>query len=134
MKKFLVTILALVYLIASVGATIRLHYCMNKLVAWGLGHEKPHKHACSYCGMSKSIAKNKGCCKDDQKQIKLEDAQQLNEAAVYPAKISPETIHSVFPDYSFIYVPSLTEVFPVTHAPPQIALVPLFVLNCSYRI
>ena len=36
MKKLLITILALVYLTVSSGATVNLHYCMGKLMSWDL--------------------------------------------------------------------------------------------------
>lgn len=140
MRKFLVTILALVYLTSSVGATVHLHYCMDKLVAWGLGHEKSDKKSCPNCGMSKSTTdkhctkESKGCCKDAQKQVKLENDQKLNEASFKLAKISAETTNPAFSDLSFKYVSSISEEYPVTHAPPQEKHIPLFVVNCVYRI
>ncbi len=140
MKKVLATILALIYLSNSVGATVYLHYCKDKLVTWSIGHKKSDKNSCPNCGMHKSTTnkhcgqENKGCCKDDQKQVKLENDQKISEASFYLAKIPVETISSVFPDHSFIYVSSITEEYPVTHAPPQTPHAPLFVFNCIYRI
>ena len=140
MKKFLVTILALVYLTSSVGATVHLHYCMDKLVTWGLGHEKSGKKSCPNCGMSKSTTdkhcakESKGCCKDTQKQVKLENDQKLSEASFKLAKIFAEIISSAFPNFSFKYVSSISVEYPVTHAPPLTEYIPLFVLNCVYRI
>ena len=140
MKKFLVTILALIYLASSVGATVHLHYCMGKLVNRSLGHTKQHTTSCPYCGMGKSAADkhcvkaSKGCCKDDQKQVKLKDDQKLSETDFKVAKISDELIYPVFPGYSLAGISSMTEEYPVTHAPPQIALFSLFILHCVYRI
>ena len=34
MKKAIVSILAVLYLCSSAGATVHLHYCMGKLVNW----------------------------------------------------------------------------------------------------
>lgn len=51
MKKFLVAILALLYLTTSTGATVHMHYCMGKLIDWGFTHSK--KDSCENCGMSK---------------------------------------------------------------------------------
>ena len=140
MKKFLVTILAFVYLTSTVGATVHLHYCMDKLVAWGLGQEKSNKSTCQYCGMSKSPANKhcgkeiKGCCKDDQKQVKLENDQKLSETAIKVAKISGEIISHVFPVHTFKPVNSLPETYPLNHAPPRQSGAPIFILNCVYRI
>lgn len=140
MKKFLVTILALVYLTASVGATVNMHYCMDKLVAWGLGQEKTGKKSCSYCGMAKTSQdkhcskESKGCCKDEQKIVKLENDQKISDASFQFSQIPVEAITPVFSDYSFEYVSSLTEEYPLTHAPPRTQNVALFVLNCDFRI
>lgn len=140
MKKFLVTILALVYLTASVGATVNMHYCMDKLVAWGLGQEKPGKKSCPYCGMAKTSQdkhcgkESKGCCKDEQKIVKLENDQKISDASFQFSQVPFESISPVFSDYSFEYVSSLTEEYPLSHAPPRTQNVALFVLNCDFRI
>ena len=49
-----------------------MHYCMNKFADWSLFGEKKAK--CAKCGMD-----NKGCCKDEIKQIKLSLDQQKSE-------------------------------------------------------
>ena len=140
MKKFLVTILALVYLTTSVGATVHMHYCMDKLVTWGLGKNTTNKKSCPYCDMSKSTTdkhcgkESKGCCKDEQKIVKLENDQKVTDAAIHLAQISAEAITPVFSDYSFEYVSSLIEENSATNAPPRAQNVSLFVLNCVFRI
>ncbi|MDP9229920.1 MAG: hypothetical protein M3O67_04500 [Bacteroidota bacterium] len=141
MKRFIVSILAVFYLSTSMGATIHLHYCMDKLVAWNLGKNKDYTKACPFCGMAKTTNKEhcgkqtKGCCKDEQKQVKLENDQKVTEAAIHLAQISAEAITPIFSDYySFKYASSLTEDYPVIHAPPQSENVALFVLNCVFRI
>ena len=65
MKKAVVAILACLYLLVSTGATIHTHYCMGKLVDWGLSTKSTGK--CSKCGMVKTKADtDKGCCNDDE--------------------------------------------------------------------
>ena len=140
MKKFLVTILALVYLSSTIGATINMHYCMDKLVAWGLGDGKTKSKACPYCGMAKTNEdkhcgkESKGCCKDEQKIVKLENDQKISEASFQFSQTPSEAISPAFSDYSIEYVSSLTEEHPLTHAPPRTQNVALFVLNCDFRI
>lgn len=80
------------------------------------------------------VKESKGCCKDSQKQIKLENDQKLSEVSIKVEKVAIETISPFFADYSFKYVSFLTEEYPLTHAPPPITHIPLFVLNCVYRI
>ena len=140
MKKVLVTIMALIYLTASVGATVHMHYCMNKLVALGLNKKNTGNKACPYCGMGKSpkdkhcSKESKGCCKDEQKQVKLENDQKLTESAIHLAQVFAEAITPAFSIYSFEYISSLTEEYPLTNAPPRTQNVALFVLNSVFRI
>ena len=139
-KRFLVTILALVYLSTSVGATVHMHYCMDKLVSWSFGHEKSDKNSCPDCGIGKTATDKhcgkecNGCCKDEQKQVKLDNDQKVSEVTVYIAQLPLETITPAFSNYSFEYVFSLTQKFPVINAPPQTGNVSLFVRNCVFRI
>lgn len=140
MKKFLVTILAIIYLTTSVGATVHMHYCMDKLVAWGLGKEKSKVKACPSCGMVKTTTdkhcdkKSKGCCKDEQKIVKLENDQKISETSFHLSIIPAEAIIPRFSDYSFEYAYSLTEEYPLTNAPPRTGSVSLFIRNCVFRI
>jgi hypothetical protein len=81
------------------------------------------------------VKKSKGCCKDDQKQVKLKDDHKLSETNIKAAKIPTVYIYPVFPFYSsFTPISSTTEKFPFTHAPPQVAHCSLFILHCVYRI
>jgi hypothetical protein len=73
MKKLVVILLLLVYGSATMGTTIHLHYCMNKMVGWSLIDSKDHQ--CHTCGMEKKG----GCCKDSKAQIKLAADQQKAE-------------------------------------------------------
>jgi len=132
MKKFLIAILAFLYLSTSAGATVHMHYCMDKLVDWGLWNNKSGK--CSNCDMEKSVAKNNGCCKDEQKQVKLDNDQKVSETTVYIAQLPMETVTPAFSNYSFEYVSSLTAELPVANAPPRMGKVTLFVRNCVFRI
>lgn len=73
MKKIVVLLLLMVYGSATMGTTIHLHYCMNKMVGWSLVDSKDHQ--CHTCGMEKKG----GCCKDSKAQIKLAADQQKAE-------------------------------------------------------
>ncbi|MEI6087218.1 MAG: hypothetical protein WCR66_06495 [Bacteroidota bacterium] len=75
MKKLLVLLLLMVYGSATMGTTVHLHYCMNKVVGWSLADNQDHK--CHSCGMEKKA----GCCKDSKAQIKLAADQQKADPA-----------------------------------------------------
>lgn len=126
MKKFLVTILALVYLTSTLGATMRLDCCMEKLVSFGLNTTSVNVH--------EDDKESNGCSKDDHKKARLGHEQKRSNNYIRIAKIAAAAVGTSFPDYSFHYASSLTEAYPVNNAPPQATKAPLFIFNCIYRI
>lgn len=73
MKRFLVTILSILYMASAMGATVEIHYCMGKNMGANFVHKTDDK--CRKCGMHKS--KSKGCCKDEHQTIKTSDHHQV---------------------------------------------------------
>src|SRR5258708_28019621 len=100
MKKVFATILAIIYLSTSMGATVHLHYCMGKLFSWSLT-DKDSKN-CGQCGMPKSamgghcLSFKDGCCKDKQAHIQIDKDQKATENAYQ------------FITHSFIAIPTAT--------------------------
>ena len=140
MKKFVTATLAVFYMSASTGATLHLHFCMDKLVAWGFGKEKANKDSCPYCGMVKTSAdkhcgkQSKDCCKDEQKQVKIEKDQKTAEAGLNFVKpILQSADNSTF-DLPTIAISSPVEDYPTSHAPPRMGNCSLFLRNCVFRI
>jgi len=126
MKKVLAFILAIVYLSSTVGATVHLHYCMDKLINWTLNNEGSK---CKNCGMEK----DGGCCKDVNKFVKTSIDQsttgaiQLLQAPVIDTHIP---FSNVDENYSF-YLPNE---YPTSHAPPIKTGSDILVRNCVFRI
>lgn len=130
MKKFLVAILALLYISTSTGATLHMHYCMGKLADWGFSHNKDED--CSNCGMKET--ESKGCCKDEQKFLKIDKEQKTADASFQiPPLTWAAAIHPCF-ELTSVYVPSLMEEHPLSNAPPRWQSLPLFIRNCVFRI
>jgi hypothetical protein len=131
MKKFLLSILALIYLANVSGASLQLHYCMGKLVRIGVIPES--KKQCSHCGMTKSAADAKHCCKDEAKKVSsgkdskavIASIQYLKSAAA--TAIAIETHSAAAP----CIITQITS-FPVCNAPP--ATEPLYLLFRVIRI
>ena len=129
MKKFLVSILALVYLSSSLGATIHLHYCMGKLKGWDFFQAASNK--CGSCDMEKTASK--GCCHDEQKQLHAEQDQQLSAAVQLIITNPVGIIHSYH--ISPLQRPVATvENYAGTLVPPGPGKVPIFVRNRNFRI
>jgi hypothetical protein len=113
---------------------------MDKLVSWGFGEKKTNKKACPFCGMGKKaggehcVKQPKGCCKDEQKLIKVESDQKatLFEYSVNK-QIDDLICHSI--EFTSIY-PIFSPVIdnPTSHAPPFKEKVPVFIRNCVFRI
>ena len=139
MKKILVTILSLVYLTSSTGATLHLHYCMDKLVAWSFGGEKANKKSCPYCGMAKTgedkhnAKQSNGCCKDEHKQVKVDKDQKTAESGLQIIKIFDDSkasrVHLSDVNFPRLAIENFT-----ANAPPYYIKVALFVRNSNFRI
>jgi hypothetical protein len=127
MKKLIVSILAVFYLGSSSGATIHFHYCMGKLVNWGL---KDEGNKCHKCGMEK----DGGCCKDEYKLLKNGIDQKTVESAIYfflnVSVVTPQHFYIASESYSS----SLIEEHPIIHAPPLKSGVEILIHNCILRI
>jgi hypothetical protein len=130
MKRLLVTILAMLYLCTSTGATIHLHYCMGKLVSMKLWHSDTGK--CGNCGMKKNKAFAKKCCKDEHKLIKLDkDHKKATENALQFTHMVASVPAAYF-EFPKVYIPCTAEEQPVSHAPPKSNR--LHILHCTFRI
>lgn len=132
MKKFIVSILAVLYLVTSTGATIHMHYCMGKLADWNLGHQE--SKTCSKCGMDKDESKNNGCCKDEHRFLKDDSAQKITESNIQFTDIvilgTPPAFFQLT-DFGFV---SITDKKPNCNAPPRKQDCPIYILNCVFLI
>lgn len=128
MKKIVVILVLLVYSAATMGATVHLHYCMDKFAGWTLWHDEKDNE-CGNCGMKE---KKGGCCKDEHKQIKIEADHQKSSVAKYIQLIAAPALVTPFTTYIF-KVTSLHYFTPLSNAPPHIPK-RLHLLNCVFLI
>jgi hypothetical protein len=132
MKRFIISILAFLYISTSTGATIHLHYCMGKLVNWNLQLKSGDR--CGKCGMKTNHkSKNNGCCRDEYKQIKSEKDQKLSQvvfALNHPASIA---IPASAIELSSIFLIAITETNLVSNALPR-SRSALYLRNCVFLI
>lgn len=132
MKRALAIILAVFYLGISTGATIHMHYCMGKLVDWGLWHSKSEQ--CSNCGMSTASTQANHCCTDEHQFVKLEKDQQAGEILLQPAPLAVVALPPAPVNIAHILLSTLPEWRPVNHAPPPSPHKAIYLLNCVFRI
>jgi hypothetical protein len=100
---------------------------MDKFVGWSLWHEKDNK--CGECGMTE---KKGGCCKDEQKQVKLDTDHQKSNLAQYIQLIAAPALITPFATHIF-RATTLPYFTPLSNAPPQIPK-RLHLLNCVFLI
>ena len=131
MKKFVVTILAFLYLSVTAGATVHFHYCMGKLADWGFWHSNDKQ--CGKCGMEKSHEKNNGCCKDEHKQVKLE-SDHKGTATYSLTELPSVALFDPAFELPDIKLPTVTEQNPLSHAPPRSCDIAVYIRNCVFLI
>lgn len=132
MKRFAATILAVLYLVTSAGATLQLHYCMDKLVDWNTGRQEAA--TCSHCGMEKETGKDDGCCKYEHKFFKVSPDQKAVENSFLMMALAialPEPFPTFFAGDHLI---AANRQAPPAHAPPRSSDVPVYILHRSFLI
>lgn len=133
MRKLLSGFLLLIYLGTSTGLTLHTHYCMGRLAGWSLGLELPD--VCGKCGMDKSDAKDKGCCRDEHHVLKTSVDQKSpgTSFALNPPLISP-----ALPDFHsnplYIRLQDLSTTNPVDWITPPLNSVAVYLRNRVFRI
>jgi hypothetical protein len=131
MKKLIVTILATLYLTASVGAPISIHYCMGKLVDWSMSNNEASN--CAKCGMEKKATADSGCCSDEAKFIK-NTGDQATAATMQFQVFHAADVPLAFAEYNKFPLSSLTLEYTRANAPPILPHVPIHVRNCMFLI
>jgi hypothetical protein len=125
-KRIAVTILALVYLSTSAGASLDIHYCMGKMVSAHLAFSP--KQYCSKCGMK--IAG--GCCKDEFRSLKITDSHQPVFALQH--QISERSISRPESIFQVRFFNTGNTVFSKNNSPPNRYPGSLHTLLCVFRI
>jgi hypothetical protein len=128
MKKIFIILVLLVYGAASMGATVHMHYCMNEFTGWNLWHDDEDSE-CGKCGMKE---RKDGCCKDEHKQIKVEDDHHKSRVAKHVQLLSAPALLIPFPNYIF-KATSIPLFAPLSNAPPHIPQ-RLHLVNCVFLI
>lgn len=119
----------MLYMTMSSGFAMQIHYCMGKKAGVDFYAEENDK--CGKCGMKEKKA---GCCSNDYKFYKLEDAHK-NVSGEYPVFISTALYLNNY--QAFVSFP--THFFKCkvnqSNSPPGTSSdVPIIIMNCNFRI
>lgn len=133
MKQFVVSILAILYIGTSSGATLHMHFCMGKLVEMGLWHGKGTK--CSNCeSKKKATSCNKKCCQDKHKTLQAAKDQKTAAAGFQLTEFTSTATLVNYLELPPILPVAVKQALPPAHAPPRSSKVQLFILNSNFRI
>ncbi|MEJ7586325.1 MAG: hypothetical protein WKI04_02065 [Ferruginibacter sp.] len=128
MKKILIAIIAMLYMGVSSGIAMEIHYCMGKRA--GIDFYSDKKEKCSKCGMN---SKKTGCCSDEYKFLKLNEAYK---------NVSNEVIIGI-PDVAVLHTYHIfDQLFSATDArlavknnsPPVYTRPPARIMNGVFRL
>ncbi len=133
MKKALLLLWTIFYLGTASGAIVHLHYCMGRIIGWGLFESRPGD-TCPNCGMHKKPGNN--CCKDVPQCLQAGKQEPVMTATSLPSL--PDQLPVILPySYSRYTATALTTRFPNARSgfrgPPG-PEVPVFLRNCVFRI
>lgn len=129
MKKFLVAILAFLYISSSTGATVYMHYCMGRLANSGLVHHRAK--TCNMCGMEN---KCNDCCKDENKFFKIQTDQEVVAYVFHTMQPFAVALPVSFFEMPSVDVSTIAEENPISHSPPQSSDVAVYIRNCVFLI
>lgn len=129
MKKFVVTILLLLYLIPTFGINVTVHYCGGEISSVSFGTVATDKCACG----SKKMKKN--CCQDKNFSFEVDDDQSKTQV-VEITFLKYFDIQADLPkafQFDYQYFPQIaTEDY--FHHPPNNVKPPLYILHQVFRI
>ena len=126
MKKFVATIVLVVYAVMSTGFVVSLHYCMDKVNSVELGHSTSDN--CDRCGMHK----DGHCCWDDVKVVKIQSSHLNTNTTIEIPSLAP----ALATDYDYVLIRNfqvLQANDPIAHGPP-LDKQDTYLTNCVFRI
>jgi hypothetical protein len=104
---------------------------MDRLVEQSFWHSEEEQ--CTKCGMDKSL-QEKGCCKDEHKQVKVENAHYTSDTFFQVMQFAALALPSSFIEVPGIDFSSITEENPTSNAPPGNNGIAIYKRNCVFRI
>ena len=130
MKRIAAFILLMLYFVTSTGTTMHYHFCMGEVANSSILVYKEKK--CGKCGMEKKQNEDNGCCKDEQKWIKIDDDQKVDTSQIEISKLQLAVIAFVFFNSNLFAQDNhpLAE----SKAPLRSCELPTYLLNCVFRI
>ncbi|MDO3641477.1 hypothetical protein [Mucilaginibacter sp. L3T2-6] len=128
MKRIALISLTVIYLLSALGISVSSFYCCGKLESTSISFSTAKKQDC------KMAAGLPGCCKTKTLSFKVKDQHVGSQALSLNANV----FHAIIPVYiiadfsGYRFKPEYVAFN--SHAPPDHAKAPVYILNCIYRI
>jgi hypothetical protein len=128
-KKILLAISTVIYMVLASGIAMEIHYCMGKEA--GIDFYGSKTDTCGKCGMKE---KNTGCCHNEHQFYKLEDSHKNVFNTIDFTKhynIVAPLVHAVY-DIN----PPANELTAIAanNSPPVLNSPPIRIMYCVFRI
>ena len=128
MKNIALLLLLILYTSSSLGIGIKQFYCCGKLKTTTICFKQETKEKCG------KGDENKGCCKTKFKRLKVTDTQIASDIISNPIK-HYTNLHLFTPFFNIIALSSESmDIANASHAPPSHFGIPVYLLNCNFRI
>ena len=122
LKRSVVIVLTVLYVVTVSGFALNLHYCFNRLASVKI--DAPANTCVK--GLKNGMMK---CCKDKHIEVKVKDAHQNGSPSCW-AKFLPSF---TFADLTFSLQSGTLLTFPDRGPPPSVNI-PVYLRNCTFRI
>ena len=127
LKRSVVIVLMMLYVVTVSGFALNLHYCFNHLTSVQI--DAPVKT----CAKGLAISKMK-CCKDKHIEVKVKDAHHAGSGSIL-SKIFNEDLPLILFGNIFFNLPVTSTAVVVYRGPPDaLHSAPIFLQNCTFRI
>lgn len=129
MKKITIIIMAIIYLLLSIGIKVNTHYCGNMISSVDFFFDS--KHCCGKEGLTKK------CCRDHISYYKLSDKQESHPILIFAASDFTEVL---IPGIDYLKTFLLSEQespvlsFIFFDSDPPLRKNPVYIINRSLRV
>jgi hypothetical protein len=128
MKKIARILLICIYALSSFGIGIKQFYCCGKLKSTNISFVQDSKEK---CGKGDEIS---GCCKTKFKSFKVKDSHVAADGMANPVKHFAD-LHLFSPAFEVMALANEpVDIANSSHAPPILLGIPVYLLNCNFRI
>ena len=132
MKKVLLAILTLSYLVACIGFTVQKPFCTNMTATVTFSNCISKK--CDNCHNENIKKKDNSCCSHESRFVKNNNEQFSPEPVFHPANPACSAIHTSFFEMSFNAPASIAGTSLINYRQPPDGTIAIYVRNCVFRI